>query len=128
MATTSRFGLATAANQDNTGRVATYETQTPVFAATLNIVPTQFDTTVKPGLLTGAITINVGVGSATLPPYVGDQLTFLFTADATGRTVTLGTGMNVTAATIVIPASKKASIFFTFDGAAWVEGGRAITI
>lgn len=128
MSTSSRFGSAQLPNQDKTGRVATYDTQTPIFAATLTIVTTEFDTLVEPAVLTGAMTVNVGVGSSTTAPYKGDQLAFLFTSDATGRTVTLGTGMNVTAATIVIPASKKASIFFTFDGAAWVEGGRAITI
>ena len=128
MSTSSRFGVATAAGQDKTGRLATYDTQTPAYIATLAVVTTEFDTLVQPALLTGAMTVNVGVGSSTTAPYKGDSLTLVFNSDATGRTVTLGTGLSVTATTIVIPGSKKASIFFTFDGATWVEGGRAITI
>lgn len=128
MSTSSRFGSAQLVNQDKTGRIATFDTQVPAYAATLSVVTTEFDTLVAPATLTGAMTVNVGVGSSTTAPYKGDQLTLLFISDATGRTVTLGTGLSVTATTIVIPGSKKASIFFTFDGASWVEGGRAITI
>jgi hypothetical protein len=75
--------------------------------------------------LTGALTVTAGVGTSTTPPNVGDKLTFLFATDGTQRIVTPSTGISAVG-TITIPASKKASLSMTFDGATWVETGRAI--
>lgn len=128
MATTSRIPAQGSPNQDKTSRVLTNALQTPTFASTLALVFTEFYTLVTLAV-TGAITINFGVGSATLPPYVGDTAEFLFTNGTAGSiTVTLGTGTLVTATTIVIPAGKTANISFMFNGASWVEQSRAITI
>ena len=129
MATTSRFFSATVPNQDNTGRVATYDTQTPAYAATLNITTSAYDTLVVPGTLTGAMTVNVGVGSSTTAPYVGDTLQLLFkNTSGSTQTVTLGTGVSVSATTLAIPTTKKGAIYLVFDGATWVETGRAVTV
>jgi hypothetical protein len=49
----------------------------------------------------------------------------LFLADGTGRTVTFGTGF-APSATLAITASKHASASFVFNGALWMETGRAI--
>ena len=127
MATTSRLPLPNTPNQDNTGRALTYQFQNPAYAATLSIVTTAFETVVLVAPLTGALTLNIGVGSSTAPPYVGDSVTFLFSSTP-GETVTLGTGISASAGTLVIAAGKKGSISFTFDGATWVETGRAVTV
>lgn len=130
MATLARISaLKTAIGQgtDNSSRIFDNEYQIPAYAATLTIIPTKSSTVVNVGLLTGAMTVNVGVGSATTSPYVGDKMKFLFTSTA-GATVTLGTGLLVTAATVVIPALKTANLTFIFNGAAWVEEARAITV
>ena len=129
MSTASRFASAQVPNQDNTGRVATFDVQQPAFAATLNITPTQYDTLVVPGTLTGAMTINIGVGSSTTAPYVGDTIQLLFkNSSGSTQTVTLGTGVSVSAATLAIPTGKKGAIYLVFDGATWVETGRAVTV
>jgi len=126
MATTVRFGSWT--NDNNTGSTITQEYQAPAYAATLSIVPTQQMTLLAPGQLTGALTVNVGVGTATTPPNVGDSLEMLFGSDASSRTVTFGTGLAVTASTLVIPGTKYGTINFTFNGTIWVEICRSITV
>jgi hypothetical protein len=110
--------------QDITERQSTIDYKSPAYAATINLVPTKKRTVVQPGVLTGALTLNIGVGSTTAPPFIGDELTVMFLADATGRTVTFGTGTAISAATLVLGVSKRGSITFVFDGVAWVETGR----
>lgn len=128
MATTSRIAAQGSPNQDITSAVLSNAFQTPTFASTLSLVFNAFFTLVQLAI-TGAITINLGVGSAGNPPFVGDEVTFLFSNGTGGSlTVTIGTGALVTAATIVIPAGKTSNITFLFNGAAWVEQARAITI
>lgn len=124
MSTSARF--TGAKNTDNTGRAVQQDYQTPAFASTLTItaLPNAAKTLVAPGLLTGAITINISVGSSSTPPYVGDEMTFLFTSTA-GETVTWGTGISANAATLVVAAGKKGRASFTFDGATWVGSGFA---
>lgn len=127
MATTSRIPAQGSPNQDNTSRVFTNAFQTPTFAATLSLVFNAFFTLVQLAV-TGTVTINMGVGSATLPPFVGDEVTYLFSNGTGGSlTVTIGTGALVTVATVVIPAGKTANITFMFNGVSWVEQARAIT-
>lgn len=128
MATTSRIPAQGSPNQDTTSAVLTNAFQTPTFASTLALVFNAFYTIVSLAV-TGAITINLGVGSATLPPYVGDEILFLWTNGTGGSiTVTIGTGALVTAGTIVIPAGKTGNLSLVFNGAAWVEQARAITV
>ena len=113
-------------NQDITGRVDTNDYKTPAYAATINITTRQKRTLVQPGQLTGALTVNVGVGSASSAPFVGDELKFMFAGDASARTVTFGTGLTVASATLALSAGKKGYIEFIFDGAAWIEVSRVI--
>lgn len=131
MATTPRF--IPGANQDNTLRTVTQAYLSPVYAATLNFIPTEGKTLVKPGTLTGALTINIAVVSGTafgtypVGPFVGDEIEFIFVADASARTVTIGTGCASSAATLVVAASKYGSLKFKFNGVVWQETDRTIT-
>lgn len=124
MSTAARFPGTK--NTENTYRAFQQDYQTPAFASTLtvNTLPNAAKTLVAPALLTGAITINIGVGTSTTPPYVGDEITFMFTSTA-GETVTWGTGISSNAATLVVAAGKKGRATFTFDGASWVGSGFA---
>ncbi len=111
-------------NQDNTGRVITYDYKEPAYAATISVTPTKSITYVNVAQLTGALTLNTVVTSCV----AGCTLVLLFKADGTNRTVTLGTGLTSSAATIVVTASKNASVSYVFNGVAFVETGRAITV
>jgi hypothetical protein len=130
MSTKARFTNNVGAfNQgtDNTDRVRNNEFLDPVFAATIALKPKASYTLVKPGVLTGALTMTADVGSGAndAPPFVGDKIEAMFTADATGRTVTFGTGF-VPNGALVVAISKKATASFMFDGAAWLETGRVL--
>jgi hypoxanthine-guanine phosphoribosyltransferase len=120
MPTTSRF--TPGPNQDNTFRTVTQDYKTPAFAASIKITTTEQDTLVVPAVLTGAVTFTADV---TLP-YVGDKMRFLLKSDATGRVATFGTGFS-SAGTLTLASSKEGYIDFIFNGAAWVEMGRALT-
>jgi hypothetical protein len=126
MATTPRF--AGEAGKDNTERLVKNDYQTPAYAATLTIVPKVNigKTLVIPATLTGAVTLNIGVGSATTDPFVGDTMTFILTSDTTSRTVTFGTGITATSVSIAPAISKSATITFMFNGTAWMEVSRAV--
>ena len=66
--------------------------------------------------ITGAMTINAATVLANLRQW--DKVIFIFTGDATGRTVTFGTGFSFSAATLVLAASSKdGRVEFEFDGA-----------
>jgi hypothetical protein len=124
MATTSRFsGLA---GDDNTSRVLTNAYLTPIYAASIAIVPTQAHTVVKPGALTGALSLTIGVGTSSTNPYVGDTIRFLFAASGADRIVTFSTGFK-SAGTLTVVSAKWGSASFMFDGVNWVETGRALT-
>ncbi len=120
MATNFRF--IAGAGQDNTGRIATFSQQALTYAATIALLPKEFSSLYSLAL-TGAVTLTAG----TTLPQVGDEIKFLFSADATNRIVTFGTGFASTG-TLTVTASKKATATFRFDGAAWVEAGRSITV
>ena len=105
------------ANQDKTLRAATRDYQAPAYAATLNIVATEGTTLVNVGALTGNVTVNVGVGSTATPPYIGAKLEILFAASGANRTVTFGTGLAVSAGTLVVVSAKFGSIDLVFNGA-----------
>jgi hypothetical protein len=122
MSTTARYPLVTKPNEDNTGNIVTNQYQALAYAATIALKLFAARTVVKVAQLTGALTIT----AETTRPYIGDELTILFSADGTNRTVTLSTGLVGSAATIVVTASKQASYTAVFDGTSWVETGRAI--
>ena len=126
MATTPRF--TGAKNVDNTGNVIARGYQSPAYGATIALTTKPFEsfTLVNVAQLTGALTMTVGVGSATLPPFVGDEIQVLFNADATNRVVTFSTGF-LTSGTLTVTASKTATVKFIFNGTAWQEMGRVVT-
>src|SRR5438270_3558226 len=105
MSTPSRFPGGK--NKDNTARLINIETQLPVFATPLTITPKLARTTVKLAL-TGAITINVGVGTGladSTPPFDGDEVDFQFSNGTGGAlVVTWGTGTANIAATLSVAA------------------------
>jgi hypothetical protein len=124
MATTSRFtGLP---SDDNTSRVLTNAYLTPAYAASIAIVPVEASTIVKVGALTGALSLTIGVGTSTTPPYVGDKITFLFSASGADRIVTFSTGFQ-SAGTLTVVNAKFGSATFMFNGTAWIEISRALT-
>ncbi len=120
--TLPRWGSGPPRN-DNTGRVLTYQLKT-VNTTTATAVAYQkinaYKTIIKVGTLQAALTDSVDVTNA----YVGDEIVFIFTADASGRTVTFGNNM-VASATMAVDASSKATVSFVFDGVKWIETGRA---
>lgn len=128
MSTSARFTSATGAiaqGTDNTDRILNNSFQAPVYATPLAVVTTAANTLVQVGALTGALTVTVGVGSSSTAPFVGDKMTFLFTA-AADRVVTFSTGTLPTG-TLTVLAGKTANISFIFNGAVWCESGRTVT-
>jgi len=125
MATTPRFGLLP--SDDNTGRTQTWDYQAPAYASTQAII-TQAGNTIVNMALTGACAITIAVGSSTTQPYAGDKIQFIFIPNGSSQTVTFSTGFAVTASTIVCTGNKYASVDFTFNGTAWQETARSITV
>jgi hypothetical protein len=110
---------------------ATNTAGTPLAANTTiaNIVPIDFYTLVQFAGLTAPTTANLGVGSSTTAPYVGDEVQLFFTnASGSSQTVTLGTGGVYSAATLVIPNTKTGNITLVFNGTIWCEIARSITV
>lgn len=129
MATVPRFTPGT--NQDNTLRVVTQDYQTPIYAASLAIIPVQERTKVNVGQLTGNTTITIAtvVGNTTpidpalttplAGPFVGDIAEFLFGADGSNRTITFSTGFSGLAS-LVVNSATFAYTAFMFNGTSWV--------
>lgn len=112
--TTPRFGVLK--NQDNTGRVLTYAYQAPAFSTPLAITCNAYETTVKIGTLTGALTLTAPVTAC----HLGDKLNLLLTDDGSGRVVTFSTGF-ASGGNITLGASQKVSIYFVFNGVGWYQ-------
>jgi hypothetical protein len=111
------------ANQDITSRVLTNDYQVLTYAASLS--PIVFAArSVLTCALTGALSINPSIANN----YIGDELVLLFT-NGTGGALVVTTGANVSSiGTLSVGAGKKGSIYMVFDGATWVETGRAATV
>lgn len=141
MATASRYAPF---NSENSGQGLLYEYQAPVQTAAttiVNLATTKAQTVVQINGLSAAFTINAAVGSngvapfnipngSGLPvvaPYAGDGMQMLIYSLA-GTTITFGTGFSVSAATLIVSATKRNSISFIFDGTVFVETGRAVGI
>jgi len=115
--------IVSGANQDNTSRVITNDYQAPAYAATISPNITAAKTVVGPIALTGAVTFNPSIANS----YIGDEITVMFT-NGTGGALVATMGANVSASgTLSVAAGKKASFSAVFDGATWVEEGRAAT-
>ncbi len=121
--TVPRFGITP--NADNTGRVLTYVYKTPViYTSTTTVSPNASVTIIKPGIFTTTATAVVKAGVK--DSWVGDELTFLFSGNATAsETITFSTNF-LTTTTVTCTASKKTVITFVFDGVAWIEKSRAL--
>jgi hypothetical protein len=127
MSTLSRFPGGP--GKDNTARVLNNEVQSPSFAASIAITASKAKTLVNVALLTGALALSINVGNNApddIPPFVGDEVEFLFASDATGRVVTFGAGF-ASAGTLSVVASKFGSAKFKYNGSVWVETGRSLT-
>lgn len=124
MSTLPRF--TGAKNKDNTDRLVKNDYQAPAYAASIAIVTSPYATrTLVAITLAGALSLTIGVGTATTPPMVGDIVEFLIQSDASIRVVTFSTGF-LPAGTLSTVASKSVSASFMFNGTGWLETGRAI--
>lgn len=110
---------------DNTGRVLTYALKTVATTsatATLTQVPNAFETVIKIGTLSHALSDSLNSSLS----YVGDKVTFVFTADGSGRVVTF-TGSLHSVGTVSVGASLTATTTFIYMGTSgWIEVGRAV--
>lgn len=120
--TTPRFG--TAPNQDNTGRVLTYNYQTYTFVSgvdSLKLVPNAFETFVNAGAMTDSLTIKF---SNVKSSYVGDQVTIYGSGSGASRKLKFDPTNCSVGVTLTAASSKYVSIKFVFDGAKWIEVSR----
>lgn len=116
--------VATQPQQDNTGRIITYDYQAPAYAATISPAITAAKTAIGPIALTGALTLNPSIANS----QISDEIVASFTNGTGGAlVVTLGANCSVTG-TLSVAAGKKGTITLYFDGATWVETGRAATV
>ncbi len=123
--TSPRWGGGPPQN-DNTGRILTYAskavTTTSATAVSYQVV-SAWETIITVGTLKRALTDSLSIKYS----YLGDRVTFIFTADTltAGRVVTFGNNIK-SAGTLTVPVSKKATASFIFDGVIWVETKRAL--
>jgi hypothetical protein len=111
-------------NQDVTSAVLNNDYQAPVYAATISPVIFAARTVIGPIALTGALTINPSIAQS----FIGDELALIFTNGTAGAlVVTLGANVS-SIGTLSVAAGKKGTIYAVFDGATWVESGRAATV
>ena len=93
------------------------EVLTPDYAATLAVDIAQIETFLQPAELEGDATINITIDEQVTK---GAKLHLKLDADASARTVTLGTGFADTPVSIAVSASKVAYMSFVYDGAAFL--------
>ncbi len=126
---TPRFGVGK--NQDNTGRVLTYNfvnTAEVAGSDTIKLVPNAFETLVVPS---NAIIDSISYSLKVLTTsQVGDVIIFNFlNSSGSGHKVKfVGTGWQFSSSgsSITLTTVKRAAITFRFDGAAWLETGRVV--
>lgn len=115
--------ISSAQNQDNTGRVLTFDYKSYTDASTIALTPTAYSTVVKVTEMTVNTTITVDTSSATFG--IGSRLEILFKGDATSPdtnyTVTFSTGFSVqTSNVLTVTARKYGKASFVFNGTTWV--------
>lgn len=127
MSTAARFPGTK--NTENTDRGLQRDYQSIATGATINlgVKGNAAYTLFAIALSTATPTININIGSASAPPYVGDVADLLITPDATTRVITWGTGFIPTATTLSATASKITTASFIFNGTGWVQRGSATT-
>lgn len=120
--TSPRFG--TAKNQDNTGRVLTYNLVSVSDAAgadSVTLVPSAWETVVKVAAL-DSITFKSPTVSKS---YYGDNLTIM--VSGTSGDLVKFTGSNwVSAGTATLSSGAVAVIRFRFNGSKWIEESRVV--
>lgn len=109
--------VAVTANENRLEVLESAEVLDPAYAATLAVTIAKKETFLQPDELTGNATINLTIGAG-VP--VGAKLHLKLDADATARTVTLGTGFDAGLASIAVKAASIAFMTFTYDGTAFV--------
>lgn len=92
------------------------EIKAVAYASTINVIPTQEETTYNIGQLTGSLTMTSSVSVC----YTGDRMTCLFSADGSDRVVTFSTGFSSNG-TLTILANTSTEVGFLFNGTAWDE-------
>lgn len=113
---------------DNTERRVKRGYYAPAYAATITVTPHPANAHLLVVLaLTGALTLNIGVGTSTTPPMVGDTMKVYATSDGTTRTITWGTGIAAAAATLAVTTAKYAVISLEFNGTVWVVVDAVVT-
>ncbi|MEN6423283.1 MAG: hypothetical protein ABFD76_15190 [Smithella sp.] len=90
---------------------------TPAYAAAIAVTIKQMNTFLQPAELTGNATINLTIDTQVT---AGAKLMVKLDADATARTVTLGTGFDAGMASVVVKAASIAFVTFIYDGTAFV--------
>jgi hypothetical protein len=118
-----------AKNMENTARGEQFDYQAIATASIINlgVKGNAARTLFNIALATPTPTININVGDANNPPYVGDEVQMIITPDATTRVITWGTGFIPTAATLSATASKITTASFVFNGTGWVQRGSSTT-
>ncbi|HPH85571.1 MAG TPA: hypothetical protein PLC48_08915 [Ferruginibacter sp.] len=91
------------------------DTQSPDYAATINLTVDQLNTIVEVGALTGNPTINVAVDDEVTK---NAEMLLKLTASGGARTVTLGTGFSGSA--IVVPSGATVYALLKYDGTNFV--------
>jgi hypothetical protein len=114
-------------SKDTTDRIIQNDFQDVAYAASVALTTKQNHarTRIRIGQATGALSLTIGVGSATTDPQVGDEVELWLSSDGTGRVVTFSTGF-APAGTLTMVANKSAVANFYFNGTAWVERHRSI--
>ena len=120
--TSPRFG--TAKNQDNTGRVLTYNyvaVTDATGADSVIITPAAYQTFYRV-TLTDSLTFKQPVLKAS---YAGDHITII-ASGASGTFIKFTGSYWVTSGTATLSTGGRSIISLTFDGAKWVENVRAL--
>ncbi len=112
---TNRYGNLP---EDNTGRQITQQHENEAFAATIGVAVTGQRTTIVIAQMTGAATLNVTEDLAVGALQEGDELVVITSADASSRTLTLGTKLK--GANLVLLANESGIIKGHYDGTDFV--------
>ena len=106
--------------QDNTGRQITQDHKNEAFAATVAVVISEQRSTIVIAQMTGAVTLNVSEDLSLHALQEGDELHILASADASARTVTLGTKLK--GANLALLANESGLVKGVYDGTDFLCG------
>ena len=122
--TVPRFGIKP--NEDNTGRVLTYNYQVYTFVAgvdSLKLSPNAYQTIVNAGAMVDSLTIQFkNIKSS----YVGDMLSVIGYGSGASYKLKVGVTNCASSGVLVTGVGKYVTVRFIFDGIKWVEQGRFV--